>query len=202
MTIDQLRDAIIKEFSPMWELNDKAHRVEHFEDVFQCGMYINDKLELGYEPKLILFAAYFHDLFAWSRYNHHEMAFHWMTTTDFPLILDNLNPKETMIVAWGCHQHRASYKGEFKGKFCELINAADRGRPGNISSMLDRAIKYREKKHPEMSRDQRYVDAIKHLHDKYGFQGYARYPAIYTNLFGVELEQQRAEINDLYKGIR
>lgn len=202
MNIDQLRAAIIKEFSPKWEINDKAHRREHFEDVFQCGMHINDKLGLGYEPKLILFAAYFHDLFAWTRHNHHEMAFHWMTTTDDPLIIGNLNPSETMLVAWACNQHRASFTGSFKSQFCELINSADRGFPGNISAMLDRAIKYREHKFPDMGRDERRVGAIKHLHEKFGFTGYARYPAMYTNVFGVELEQQRAEINDLHKGIR
>lgn len=197
MSIERLRGQIIKEFSHAWEINDKAHRVEHFEDVFQCGVVINNNLELGYDPKLILFAAYFHDMFAWSRDNHHAMSFHWMTTTENKLITDNLSISEIALVSWGCYQHRASYKGTFKNSFAELINAADRGIPGDIAGMLDRAIKYRERNCPEMNRRERRDAAIQHLKEKFGSTGYARYPQMYLRVFGAELKKQREEINAL-----
>lgn len=197
MTIDLLRKAIIQQFSSVWELNDKAHQKEHFEDVFQCGMILNTELELNYEPKLILFAAYFHDMFAWSRNNHHEMSFHWVHTTDHKLILDNLSPHETMMVAWACNQHRASFRGSFKSNFCELINSADRGVPGDVMHMLHRAVKYREKLHPEMSDDERMAGAIAHLKEKYGDNGYARYPDMYFKIFGKELDVIRKQIASL-----
>lgn len=197
MNIDQLRNQITQEFSALWELNDKAHRAKHFEDVYQCGFFINAKLKLGYDPKLILFAAYFHDMFAWSRVNHHELAFHWMMSTDNKLITENLTIREMTLVAWACNQHRASFKGNFKGMFSELINSADRGFPGDVPAMLDRAIKFREKHHPDMSEDERMAGAIAHLKEKYGNGGYGRYPSIYLNVFGDELEQQRIAIGNL-----
>lgn len=30
MSLSKLEDKIIQTFTPMWELNDRAHRVEHF----------------------------------------------------------------------------------------------------------------------------------------------------------------------------
>lgn len=197
MDINELRKQIIAEFSPMWENNDKAHRETHFEEVFQLGMIINDDLKLGYDDKLILFAAYFHDMFAWSRNNHHEMSFHWMMTTNHPLVINNLNPSETMLVAWACYQHRASYKGTFKNGFSSLINSADRGVPNRVSYMLERAIQYREKKFPEMSKAERLAGAIAHLKEKYGRNGYARYPNEYLKMFGKQLEDQFANIEEL-----
>lgn len=197
MSIIELRDQIIKDFSDKWEINDKAHRQNHFEAVFQCALRISKDLELEYDPKLMLFVAYFHDMFAWSRVNHHELSWHWMMSTDHPLILKNLSASETTMVAWACHQHRASFKGKFKGPFSELMNSADRELPGNVQQMLDRAVKFREKLHPEMSEDERMAGAIEHLKEKFGAGGYARYPEMYLKVFGGELEQQRLDIANL-----
>lgn len=195
--IDQLRAQIIEEFTPHWELNDLAHREKHFEAVFQTGMTINERLNMGYDPKHILFAAYFHDLFAWSRVNHHELSFHWMLGTDKKIIVDNLDPSETNLVAWACHQHRASFHGEFKFGFSELINSADREMPGDVAQMLERAILYRQKNFPKMGVEEAFEESIKHLKDKFGHGGYARYPQMYLQCFAEELEIQRDAIMTL-----
>jgi hypothetical protein len=197
MTLDNLRAAIVKEFADKWELNDLAHRQTHFEGVFRTGMLINERLGLGFDPKLILFAAYFHDMFAWSRVNHHELSFHWMMSTDHPLILEHFDPSETQQVAWACMQHRASFTGQFKSQFAELINAADRELPGNVDVMLLRAMQFRQKKAPHESAVQIMEASIAHLKEKFGFGGYARYPALYIECFDRELDKQRREIAQL-----
>ncbi|QTH80365.1 putative hydrolase [Pseudomonas phage pPa_SNUABM_DT01] len=194
MDIAELRNQIVTAFEEKWSINDKAHQQNHFEAVFQCGLKINERLNCGFDPKLILFAAYFHDLFAWSRVNHHELSFHWMMTTDHKVITDNLDPMENQLVAWACHQHRASFKGNFKYIFCELINSADREFPGNVAMMLERAVLYRQKNFPMMSVEQGFEDAVKHLKEKFGHGGYARYPDMYLKCFAEELEAQRDHI--------
>lgn len=196
--IDEIRQEIVEAFSKHWELNDKAHRQEHFEEVFQTGLVINKTLGHDFDPKHILFAAYFHDLFAWSRVNHHDLSFEFMRTTDHPLILKYLpSHTERVAIACACHEHRASYKGRFFSVFTELVNSADRGRPGPVKPMLERAIQYREFHHPEQSKDRREFEAIKHLRDKYGYEGYARYPDMYEKVFGVELAMMRDKIEQL-----
>lgn len=195
--IVNLRSAIIKEFKPSWELNDEAHRLKHFEAVFQCGLVINKTLKLGYDPKLILFAAYFHDLFAWNRETHHELSYVWFATAGNKLIRENLDLGEQALVAKACREHRASFKGEFSNEFCELINSADRELPKGVVPMLERAIQYRKKLYPDQSELYWTKDAIAHLKEKYGKDGYARYPDMYRKCFGEQLEQQQAVIETL-----
>jgi hypothetical protein len=192
-----LTQQIVNAFADKWEMNDPAHRQGHFETVYQTGLVINQQLDLGFDPKLILFAAYFHDFFAWSRNNHHELAFHWMSTTDHPVILENLSPSETMLVAWGCGQHRASFKGSFKNTFCELINSADREFPGNIDHMIGRAMSYLKKTHPHYSEDECREGATQHLKQKYSRGGYVRYPDMYLKVFGDRVDQHRLAIEAL-----
>lgn len=196
MELIVLRSSIIAQFKEVWELNDLAHRENHFEEVFQCGMVINDTLGKRYDPKLIMLAAYFHDMFAWSRHNHHEMSHRWVNTTDNQLFV-NLNSHDRWMVASGCLQHRASYKGLFNHEFSELINAADRGFPGEVDLMLQRAIQYRTKWYPEMEFGDRITESIKHIKEKFGKEGYARYPELYERAFKGKLDLQREAIEAL-----
>ena len=190
-TVDEIRDLIIAEFSPVWELNDKAHRIDHFKQVEACGLYINEKLCLGYDPMLIMLMAFYHDMFSWSRYNHHLMSGTWVETSKHPT-LRHLSPLEITMVADACREHRASFTGNYSREFSELMASADRGFTGDVDSMVDRAIQYR------LSRgyDQQaaHEGAILHIKEKYGNDGYARYPLLYKRAFGEEIEKQRAMI--------
>lgn len=172
-------------------MNDAAHRVEHFEEVNEVGQYINGVLGLGHDPKLILYVAFFHDLFAWSRKNHHELSGAFVKGTCHPLI-EALTEEERVLVSQGCEEHRASFKGEFSSQFSELMNSADRGWPEDIDAMLERAIQYRMAKGE--SREEAYPESVAHLKEKFGKGGYARYPALYLEAFGEELEELQAEI--------
>lgn len=197
MNTDTLRQEIIKAFESHWELNDRAHRLEHFEEVFQTGMSINQRLDLDYDPKLILFASYFHDLFAWSRENHHTLSHVFINGTDHPVIVDNLSSHERYYVGLGCREHRASFEGQFTNEFSELINSADRGLPGDVHAMLGRALAYRSHRYPEESVEACKAVSLKHLKEKFGTGGYARYPDLYVKAFGSELQAQREVIDRL-----
>lgn len=197
MNIATIRQEIIQAFHSHWEHNDKAHRVEHFEEVYQTAMEIQRRLGLTYDPKLILFAAYFHDLFAWSRKNHHDLSSEFIYDTDHPLIEQYLNREERSFVAVACLEHRASYEGKFTLEFSELINSADRGLPGDVQAMLERAMAYRSHRHPEEPVEVCKAASVRHLKDKFGKNGYARYPDLYKAAFGKELAAQQEVISRL-----
>ena len=197
MAVDILRDEIVRQFGSFWNLNDDAHKAKHFEAVFKCGKVINERLNLFYSEEMIMFAAYFHDMFAWSRELHHEHSYNWMMESDHPLVHKYLGGTERYLVAMACRQHRASFKGEFKYEFCELINSADRELPGSVSDMVDRAVNYRLKNNPEMNFDENMASSIAHIKEKFGTGGYARYPAMYTKCFASELATQQLEIDNL-----
>lgn len=195
--LDALRLDIQLAYGKKWELNDQGHQQPHFRAVEECGNYINETLSLGQDPKLILYVAWFHDLFAWSRNNHHEIAFEWIKSTDCPIISQLTRP-ERETVAYACLEHRASGKGEdhrFHTHLSELMCAADRGFPTNAKALLARAINYRIEKGVSFNRA--ILEATEHVKAKYGTDGYAYYPKLYREVFGEALTLQRKEVDDL-----
>ena len=202
--IDVVRKEIVTDFSHFWKLNDAGHQQDHFEQVFKCAVYINNTLDLNHNKVDMLFAAYFHDFFAWSRVNHHELAYTYFKTTDHPLIVkyfahanEGLVPGSRFNVSNACRQHRASYKGEFTNQFAELINSADRCFPGDVKALLERTYNHRLTTHPDVSEDERMSLCIAHMKEKAGSNGYARYPDLYLQVFGDKLKEQQAEIDQL-----
>lgn len=199
--VKQLRSEIIQHFSPHWELNDRGHRAEHFEEVFQCARYLNDKLGLGFNDVDMLFAGYFHDLFAWSRVNHHLLAYHYFVSTDHPIITMHYHdrPLSRLEVAYGCLEHRASFKEKFTYKFSELINSADRGFPGDTQRLFSRVMKHHTDINPGKSADEITAISLEFIKRKAGTNGYCRYPDIYFSVFGEELKKQQSDIDNLGK---
>lgn len=191
----ELIQLITRKYSKAWELNDPAHRVGHFEEVRRTAVEINKRLELGFNDPQITFAAYFHDLFAWSRENHHILSHAFVMTTEDPLF-DIFSEEDRAELALACKEHRASYRGEFSSRFSELINAADRERPSGPLLILKRALQYRQDR-DHNNVDEVIDDAIAHVKDKYGTGGYARYPELYLAAFGNELRTQQAGIDAL-----
>lgn len=186
-----LRQEIIRDFSHLWELNDEGHRVEHFDAVYRCGMYINEMTGNAFDARLILMAAFFHDLFAWSRYNHHKLSAKWVRTTDFP-IMRHFTMDEIALIAIGCEEHRASRKEPFTHAFGELISSADRGFPATAEELLKRALRSRSKTdEDDVTKRER---AVAHLKEKFGDTGYAKMPAIYRQLFAEQLAEQVKDV--------
>jgi hypothetical protein len=200
-TIDIAREEIIQAFGTHWELNDRGHQREHFEDVFQCALHIARTLDLKQHLEIdMLFAAYFHDFFAWTRINHHELAFQYFMTADHPLIVKYYGEPSSLArdtVGYACRQHRASYKGQFNDQFAELINSADRGFPGDVQKLLQRSYKHRLGTHPDMDPEERMKLCLEHMKHKAGSKGYARYPDLYMQVFAEKLKGQMEEIDNL-----
>lgn len=194
--IGQLREDLVFSFGQHYLLNDPAHREDHFEEVYQTGVEINERLGLGIQKDLIMYAAYIHDLFAWSRANHHILSMEFVKSSDHP-ILRRLTSYELDLLSDACFCHRASYKGELKNNFSNLINSADRGRPTSVGKMLDRAIAYRTKKEQKETTSEILLASISHIKEKYGTKGYARYPDMYLSCYEKELNNLRKEIDQL-----
>ncbi|MNF21516.1 hypothetical protein D3C81_176670 [compost metagenome] len=199
-TVSEMREHLIGKMGFVYRCNDLAHQIGHFNAVEVCGNEINNRLKLGYDPKMIMLVAYLHDMFAWSRVNHHIMSWQYVLTSDMDLLCTLTGP-ERKLVAYGCKEHRASFGGKFTSAFSELMNSADRELPGNVPAMLERAIQYRVDNlgwtDNEESRLAVRDDAVAHIKEKFGDGGYARYPEMYLRCFAAELEQQRLDIAKL-----
>ena len=187
---------IITDFRNQYNLNDPAHRDEHFTDVEKCGNYINDQLNLQIDPYHIMLAAWFHDLFEWSRINHHLLAYQWVISTDYPLIA-NLGKRDIEIIGLSCLEHRSTWTGKYSSKLSELISAADRGFPEeDINKLIDRSIKYHMHLF-KISESRARTAAIRHIKEKFGTGGTARYNDMWMSVFGDKKEEFSKKIDML-----
>lgn len=193
---DKLRVKLINAFGSAYQLNDAAHQEDHFEEVFKTGVDINKRLNLGFSKNLIMMAAYLHDLFAWSRENHHVLSAEFVDGTCHPMITV-LAKHDRKLLSTACFCHRASYKGAFPNNFAELINAADRGVPQSAGKLVQRAVDYRTSRGFQGTPEELLREAVAHVKEKFGSNGYARYADMYLACYIKELKQLREEVDAL-----
>lgn len=199
-------DEFVEQFKDHVGLNDKAHQMEHFMDVFNEAVMINDKFNWNYPKEALLAVALFHDLFAWSRENHHELSQKFVETSNNPLLLKLIKGSSTAVkgshsgfydedvarhhIALSCGQHRASYKGEYSSSLSEIMATADRGKPCETETVR-RAYLYARDKNKEGSREEWVTATAVHMREKFSTSGYARYPEMYKQVYGEELAKLR-----------
>lgn len=191
--------------------NDPAHQWGHFVGVFNTGMVLNQNLGKGYSKYAIFAVAFFHDLYAWSRKDHHELSCEWIRNTDHPIIKEVMelistdteatvrwSPEEAReLVALACLEHRASYTGEFSSEFSELMNAADYEEPQGLAPIFRRAFQYARAKAPGSGIQDWIQTSMVHMDEKFSRDGYAKYPDMYMEVFGPQIEEIWDEIDDL-----
>jgi hypothetical protein len=194
MQVTAARHQIIRDFNKQYRLNDTAHRVKHFAEVEKVALIMNARLNLNQSPMLIMLAAYFHDLFAWSRHNHELLSAAWMHTSDYPLLI-SYDEDIRVELSNACYEHRASYKGEFSSVLSELISSADRGMPKSKECLFERSYEYHRSR--DHSHEESVHNAIEHIKDKHGSDGYARYPDLYLKFYGEQIKQIKLEIDKL-----
>lgn len=191
-------NAINKHFSDMYfasyRVNDLAHREEHFHEVLTNGILINRALDLGCNVALIAIVAWTHDMFAWSRDNHHLLAECWVRSTNDPII-NGLTDTERDMVAAACLEHRASSRGVYSSAFSELMASADRGKP-ILTEKLNRAYVFAKDVY-SMSDEEAFMKSIKHVREKFGRNGYQALPEMYKRYYEMELEAMYTEIEQL-----
>jgi hypothetical protein len=190
------------DFKGQYAINDPGHREEHFIKVEEAGLRITKRLksDAWWDEDLVILFAWLHDLFSWSRINHHQMSAFWVRTTNYKhvaFLSDNVRE----LLARACEEHRASYKGGYSSLFSQAMAAADRGIPdmGKIEEMVERSIQYHMAgmggEVVSSSVEARKI-AIAHVKHKYGSNGYARWPDLTKELFGEELKDLQHAIDN------
>lgn len=185
-----VNQGLVKICRGMISRNGPSHDWSHVVEVAQAGMEIAKRLKLDTLPFLL--AALCHDLFSdTDRQEHHMLAGAW--------VRENLGAFESKslveVVARMCEQHRASYRGEYTGIMEEAFASADRGLVGidRDAQMYERAVKYAlERNNCGVVRASEI--AAQHIREKFGKGGYAKWPVLYVELFGDELEAMQERI--------
>lgn len=190
--------AVNKHFSDVYfasyQLNDRAHQGVHFYEVLDNGIEMNHVFDLGCRVDLIAIVAWTHDMFAWSRDNHHLLAECWVRSTNDPII-NGLTDTERDMVATACLEHRASSGGVYSSVFSELMASADRGKPILIEK-LNRAYVFAKDAY-NMSDEEAFAKSISHVREKFGRNGYQVLPELYKRHYEMELEAMYLGIEQL-----
>lgn len=187
-----LKQFLVERYEQRYSYNDKAHRIDHVVGVCNLALKLNEQLELGIDRRLIVIPAICHDLFTWSRSNHHELGRLWLLTANEGW-LEQYTADERHLMANAIAEHRASYKGEYGSTLSELIASADRGAPVSVADTVARAHQYGMCK-LGLDEETSKVRAVEHVKEKFGKGGYAKYPNLYMRAFGDQLQQFQADI--------
>ena len=174
----------VREFyKPFYANGDEAHLIDHADDVCELALEINRE----YSDKLVILASYIHDIFnAINRKKHHILAYEYVKNRS-DAFLQELSDEELKLVAHAVLEHRASFKGKFFSKLSAIISSADRGLP-DLNKIVIRSMLYN---------NANARDVYNHMVNKYGSKGYAKYPAIYQEIFTKELKEFKEEVDNI-----
>ena len=167
------RDKVREYYKPYYENSDKAHLIDHPDDVCDLALRINKE----YNEKLVILASYLHDMFnREARDVHQKLAYEYVLKSE-DKFLNQLSKEERLLVAHAVLEHRGSFKGKFFSKLSAIISSADRGLP-DLDYIVRRSMNFN---------NANANDVYDHIKDKYGTEGYAKYPDVYREIFSNEL---------------
>ena len=180
------RNEVRKSVEGFYKNNDKAHDIHHADEVCNLAIELNEISGYGIDEKLIMAAAYFHDIYSAYRVTHHTEAHKYVLSV--PNVLKGtFDQEEIGMIAKACLEHRDSWTGGFSTKLSEIISMADRGAP-NAIPLLRRSFIYGKSKLKLSDHDAR-LEAIEHIRRKYSERAFAKYTTYYKEYFEEELER-------------
>jgi len=180
-----------------YDLNDEAHRIDHADSVCEEALFIIDTLKLNINKRMVVVAAYTHDIFcSVNRKTHNVLASKYVLNEKDDEILNEFSKGQRLSMAEAVLQHRSSYKGERSSILSRIIATADMGRV-NIKYIILRSYKYHSSNGKS---DIEIVDEIyEHLQDKFSSNGYRKYDDFYMSVYGDIVNDFKKEVDEITK---
>lgn len=191
----ELKETLVRRFTPLYSVNDKAHQIDHVIGVCDRAIEINERFGLGLDRRKIVISALSHDLFTWSRFNHHMLAEAYLLTAQEKW-LEGWGFSDRQEMAWACLEHRASWTRDYSTQLSQLIATADRGVPGNLEEHVWRCYLY-GRDNLKQSHQEALERVIPHLVEKLCTKGYGKNPPLYTTVYGALIDQQIEQVKAL-----
>jgi len=175
------------------ELNDTAHNLNHVVNVYNRMVDIDHILNLSIDKKMILLAAFLHDLKCHvDRKKHCLLSTYYVTDCYYNTgckdpFINQLTEEEVIILADAIIKHRASGNGIPEEGLAGLLYAADKDTP-ILEDIVLRSYKY----------DNNYEHILVHMQDKFSSIGYLKYNNYYKEYYGTEvIDKLHSEIDNL-----
>jgi len=188
-----------------------GHDVSHGDEVFKNMLELREHSFFNkFEFDIIGLAvmAYAHDMYAdEDRKNHHILAYKKILKRK-PKFLKKLSDHVFKNVCLAIKQHRAStYAVGIENPYVNIMRLADKGKP-NIDDIIIRAYLYAVENNKNASNSTCVRITLKHLLDKYSYDGYAfKNDIIYHELYTESIKKvceyiDNMSVSDLSKIVK
>lgn len=190
----KLQKRLFNYFAPYYASNNKGHQINHAIEVCSLAYRIAGSVYPGkLDGRILSVAAFAHDMYSDKRDTHHLTGAEHILSSEFRKHGFLKSDEEYELAAAAVREHRASFKGEsYTSQYSEVISAADRGSPD-----LDRILKRVYSCNMGGALEDNLASSLKHLHEKFGRDGYMRTTDAYKEYFKDEIEKFYVDIEKL-----
>jgi len=186
-------DNVLSHYKDEIELNDLAHDLNHVINVYLKMVDIDKVLDLGVDKKMILLAAFLHDLKCHvDRKKHCLLSANyvtdcWYTNDCKDPFIKQLTEEEAIVLSDAIIKHRASGNEIPEEGLAGLLYASDKDAP-ILKDIVLRSYRY----------DNNCERVLNHMQEKFSSEGYLKYNNYYKRYYGsTAINEIHNEINDL-----
>ncbi|MGM9852599.1 MAG: HD domain-containing protein [Muribaculaceae bacterium] len=171
MTVTQeVTDYVEREIIPHYTAFDKAHREDHVRMVIRQSLRLAAHFP-ALNTDMVYVVAAFHDLgLAYGRENHHRDSRKILESDAF--VCAHFTPAQIRTMGEAVEDHRASGGHRPRNEYGLIVAEADRHI--DPETIIRRTVQYGLAHYPDLDRESHRQRAIRHLHEKYGPDGYLR----------------------------
>ena len=187
------KEDVLSYYKDEIELNDKAHDLKHVVNVYSKMIDMNKTLNLNIDKKMIILAAFLHDLKCHvDRKKHCLLSANYVTDCWYAKdckdpFIQQLTEKEAIVLSDAIIKHRASGNEVPGSGLAGLLYAADKDVP-LLEEIVLRSYEY----------GSNCEHVLKHLKEKFSSEGYLKYNIYYKLYYGViSIERMHNEISNL-----
>jgi len=175
------------------ELNDAAHDLNHVVNVYIKMLDIDKVLNLGINKKMILLAAFLHDLKCHvDRKKHCILSAYYVIDCYYNVgckdpFIKYLTEEKVIILADSIIKHRASGNEIPEKGLAGVLYASDKDAP-ILKDIILRSYEY----------DNNCERVLAHMQEKFSSEGYLKYNKYYKEYYGnSSINSLHDEVNDL-----
>lgn len=163
--ITYIKDNILPQYSNF----DKAHRQNHIKKVINQSMDLAEYYDVN--KNMVYTIAAYHDLGISEGREFHHISSGEMLYNDH-ILRKWFSEEQLIIMKEAVEDHRASSKHAPRTIYGKIVAEADR----SIESItiIRRTIQYGLKNYPTLNKEEQYERLLKHLKNKYDYNGYLK----------------------------
>ena len=170
MTINRrLKDYIEREILPLYFSFDKAHSIDHVNQVISQSLNIAQHYDV--DINMVYTIAAYHDVGLSAGRELHHIVSGEIIAADTRL-KEFFTEEQIIIIRQAAEDHRASSKSEPRTIYGRIIAEADRCL--DPMTVIRRTIQFGIKHYPALSREEHFERCCNHLDEKYGLGGYLK----------------------------